>query len=87
MCCPVVINAKDDAYTISSLTLANKLLIQMCLLPCCAMSEFIQAVALKVIFCMEEDRLKQINHVSNYYPRCPLTQSGTGASKVNWHLF
>lgn len=73
MCCPVMINAKDDAYTVSSLTVANKLLIQMCLLPYCAMSKFIQAVALKVIFYMEENRIKKINHVSNYYTRCPLT--------------
>jgi len=47
MCCLVMINAKDDAYTVCGLTFSNKLLIQVCLLTSCAMSEFIQAVPLK----------------------------------------
>lgn len=59
MCCLVMINAKDDVYTASSLTLASKLLIQMCLLTCCAMSEFIQAVALKVISVWRRTELKR----------------------------
>lgn len=59
MCCLVMINAKDDVYTACSLTLASKLLIQMCLLTCCAMSEFIQAVALKVISVWRRTELKR----------------------------
>lgn len=44
-----MINSKDDVYTVCSLALANKLLIQICLLNCCAVFEFIQAVPLKMI--------------------------------------
>lgn len=59
MYCLVMINAKDDAYAVCSLTLANKLLIQMCLLTCCAMSEFIQAVPVKMISVWRRTELKR----------------------------
>lgn len=55
-----MINAKDDAYAVCSLTLANKLLIQMCLLACCAMSEFIQAIPLKLISLFKTTELKRL---------------------------
>lgn len=59
MFCLVMINAKDVAYTLCSLTLANKLLIQKCLLTFCAMSEFIQAVPLEVVSLRRRTELKR----------------------------
>lgn len=76
-----MINAKDDAYAVCSLTLANKLLIQMCLLACCAMSEFIQAIPLKLITLWKTTELKRL--ITLILHKMALTQPGSGASKTN----
>lgn len=57
--CLVMNNAKDDAYALCSLMLTNKILIQLCLLTSCAMSEFIQAVPLEVVSLRRRTELKR----------------------------
>lgn len=76
----IMINAKDDVYTVCSLTLANKILIQNCLVTCCAVFEFIQH------FSTEKARIKEIHAMNKYYMGWFLTV-WYGYFQINWGLF
>lgn len=78
------INAKYDVYSVCSLTLANKLLIEICLLNCCAVFEFIQAVPLEVI---SLERRPEIHCMSKYYTGWLLTQFGIATSELKGPCF
>lgn len=78
------INAKYDVYSVCSLTLANKLLIEICLLNCCAVFEFIQAVPLEVI---SLERRPEIHCMSKYYTGWLLTQFGIATSELKGACF